>query len=110
MKWGEEWLNGSDLTSLRLLGTVGEPINPQAWLWYYNYVGQEKCPVVDTWWQTETGMMMIAPIPGLTPLKPGSATSPLPGIDVAILNEKGEPASRFSCHHLSLALHVQRNT
>ena len=93
MKWGEEWLNGSDLTSLRLLGTVGEPINPQAWLWYYKYVGQEKCPVVDTWWQTETGMMMIAPIPGLTPLKPGSATSPLPGIDVAILNEKGEPAS-----------------
>lgn len=93
MKWGEEWLNGSDLSSLRLLGTVGEPINPQAWLWYYKNVGQEKCPVVDTWWQTETGMMMIAPIPGLTPLKPGSATFPLPGIDVAILNEKGEAAS-----------------
>lgn len=90
MKWGESWLNGSDLSSLRLLGVVGEPINPQAWLWYYQHVGKGNCPVVDTWWQTETGSIMIAPIPGRTPLKPGSATEPLPGIDVAIYNDAGE--------------------
>lgn len=93
MKWGEEWLKGSNLSSLRLLGSVGEPINPQAWMWYYTHVGQEKCPVVDTWWQTETGSIMIAPLPGLTPLKPGSATLPLPGINIAVLNELGEPSS-----------------
>ncbi len=93
MKWGEEWLKGSNLSSLRLLGSVGEPINPQAWMWYYTHVGQEKCPVIDTWWQTETGSIMIAPIPGLTALKPGSATLPLPGVDVAILNEQGEHSS-----------------
>lgn len=93
MKWGEKWLQGSDLSSLRLLGSVGEPINPEAWKWYYNCVGQSKCPVVDTWWQTETGSIMIAPIPGLTPLKPGSATQPLPGIEVAILNNEGDSSS-----------------
>lgn len=92
MKWGEEWLKGSDLSSLRMLGSVGEPINPEAWLWYYKNVGQSNCPIADTWWQTETGSILIAPIPGLTALKPGSATQPLPGIDVAILNEAGEPA------------------
>ena len=93
MKWGEEWVNGCDLSSLRLLGSVGEPINPEAWMWYYTHIGQGKCPIVDTWWQTETGSIMIAPITGLTPLKPGSATSPLPGIDIAILNEDGKSES-----------------
>ena len=89
MKWGEEWPRGCDLSSLRLLGSVGEPINPEAWMWYYTHIGHEKCPIVDTWWQTETGSIMIAPIPGLTPLKPGSATKPLPGIDVAIIDDLG---------------------
>lgn len=89
MKWGEEWPKGCNLSSLRLLGSVGEPINPEAWMWYYTHIGQEKCPIVDTWWQTETGSIMIAPIPGLTPLKPGSATKPLPGIDTAILDDQG---------------------
>ncbi len=93
MKWGEMWPQGSDLSSLRLLGSVGEPINPEAWMWYYNHIGQGKCPIVDTWWQTETGSIMIAPIPGLTPLKPGSATKPLPGIDVAIVDNHGHPQS-----------------
>ncbi len=91
MKWGEEWPNGCDLSSLRLLGSVGEPINPEAWMWYHDHIGRGNCPIVDTWWQTETGSIMIAPIPGQMPLKPGSATHPLPGIDVAIVNEVGEP-------------------
>jgi acetyl-CoA synthetase len=93
MKWGEEWPKGCDLSSLRLLGSVGEPINPEAWIWYHQYIGQERCPVVDTWWQTETGSIMIAPLPGVTPLKPGSATHPLPGIDVAILDDRGQAQS-----------------
>jgi acetyl-CoA synthetase len=93
MKWGEEWVKDSDLSSLRLLGSVGEPINPEAWIWYYTHIGQERCPIVDTWWQTETGSIMIAPLPGLTPLKPGSATMPLPGIDIAILDDEGRPQS-----------------
>lgn len=93
MKWGEEWPKSCNLSSLRLLGSVGEPINPEAWLWYYKQIGQGRCPVVDTWWQTETGSIMIAPIPGVTPLKPGSATKPLPGIDVAIVDEQGHPQS-----------------
>lgn len=93
MKWGEEWPRGHDLSSLRLLGSVGEPINPEAWMWYYKNIGQEKCPIVDTWWQTETGSIMIAPIPGLTPLKPGSATKPLPGIDAAILTDHSQSQS-----------------
>ncbi len=96
MKWGEEWPKGCDLSSLRLLGSVGEPINPEAWMWYYKNIGQEKCPIVDTWWQTETGSIMIAPIPGLTPLKPGSATKPLPGIDIAILDDQSESLSSGS--------------
>lgn len=91
MKWGEDLLKKHDLSSLRILGSVGEPINPQAWLWYYKHIGQERCPVVDTWWQTETGMMMIAPLPGVTPLKPGSASTPLPGIEMGIFNEQGLP-------------------
>lgn len=89
MKWGEEWLSNADLSSLRLLGSVGEPINPDAWNWYYQNVGKSKCPVVDTWWQTETGSIMIAPIPGFTPLKPGSATKPLPGIDAIVVDDQG---------------------
>jgi acetyl-CoA synthetase len=91
MKWGPEFPQRHTLTSLRLLGTVGEPINPEAWVWYHTYIGGGRCPVVDTWWQTETGMILITPLPGLTTLKPGSATRPLPGIGADILNERGEP-------------------
>ena len=90
MKWGEEHPNKHDLSSLRLLGSVGEPINPEAWMWYYLHIGNSKCPVVDTWWQTETGCILITPLPGITTLKPGSATLPFPGIDVDIVNEKGK--------------------
>ncbi len=89
MKWGPRYPQSCDLSSLRVLGTVGEPINPEAWLWYYRYIGGERCPVVDTWWQTETGMIMISPLPGLTTLKPGSATRPLPGVEADILDEQG---------------------
>ena len=88
MKWGKEYPEKHDLSSLRLLGTVGEPINPKAWLWYHTVIGGERCPIVDTWWQTETGHIMIAPLPALTETKPGSATKPLPGIDAAILDEE----------------------
>jgi acetyl-CoA synthetase len=91
MRWGDTWPQRSDLSSLRLLGTVGEPINPEAWIWYQKQIGGERCPIVDTWWQTETGAIMIAPLPGLTPTKPGSATRPFPGIEVEIVNEKREP-------------------
>ena len=89
MKWGAEYPAKHDLSSLRLLGTVGEPINPKAWLWYYKVIGGERCPIVDTWWQTETGNILISPLPGVTPAKPGSATKPLPGIDAAVLDEEG---------------------
>ena len=90
MKWGVEYPERHDLSSLRLLGTVGEPINPKAWAWYHKVIGGERCPIVDTWWQTETGAIMISPLPGVTPTKPGSATLPLPGIDAAVLDEDGE--------------------
>jgi acetyl-CoA synthetase len=91
MKWGVEYPAKHDLSSLRLLGSVGEPINPKAWLWYYEVIGGERCPIVDTWWQTETGHIMISPLPGLTETKPASATKPLPGIvDAAVVNEEGE--------------------
>src|SRR5829696_2302475 len=90
MKWGVEYLERHDLSSLRLLGTVGEPINPKAWAWYHKVIGGEQCPIVDTWWQTETGAIIISPLPGLTPAKPGSATEPLPGIEAAVLDEDGE--------------------
>ncbi len=90
MKWGTNWPEGCDLSSLRLLGSVGEPINPEAWVWYYKYIGREKCPVVDTWWQTETGSILISPLPGVTTLKPGSATNPLPGIEAKVVNEQGK--------------------
>src|SRR3954451_4648372 len=89
MKWGVEYPNKHDLSSLRLLGTVGEPINPKAWLWYYEVIGGERCPIVDTWWQTETGHIMISPLPGLVAAKPGSATKPLPGVDAAVLDDDG---------------------
>src|SRR5690606_14441312 len=78
-----------DLSSLRLLGSVGEPINPEAWMWYYENVGRSRCPIVDTWWQTETGGHILTPLPGATPLKPGSCTLPLPGIDAAVVDENG---------------------
>jgi acetyl-CoA synthetase len=90
IKWGDEYPLRHDLSSLRLLGTVGEPINPEAWMWYYRVIGKEKCPIVDTWWQTETGAIMISPLPGATPLVPGTATRPLPGICVDIQTKKGE--------------------
>jgi acetyl-CoA synthetase len=89
MKWGDEWVKKHDLSSLRLLGSVGEPINPEAWLWYHRNIGAERCPIVDTWWQTETGGHMITPMPGCTPTKPGSATLPFFGVDAAVLDENG---------------------
>ena len=90
MRWGDEWPAKSDLSSLRLLGTVGEPINPEAWMWYHEVIGCERCPIVDTWWQTETGAIMITPLPGLTETKPGTATHAFPGIEGGILDEAGE--------------------
>ena len=90
LKWGEHWPLKHDLSSLRLLGTVGEPINPEAWMWYREIIGKGRCPVVDTWWQTETGAIMISPLPGVTATKPGSATKPLPGIEVDVMNKQGE--------------------
>jgi acetyl-CoA synthetase len=90
MRWGTEWPAKHDLSSLRLIGSVGEPINPEAWVWYYRYIGGERCPVVDTWWQTETGAIMITPLPGVTTLKPGSATRPFPGVFAEIRNERGD--------------------
>ena len=89
MKWGPEWPDKHDLSSLRLLGTVGEPINPEAWVWYWKHICGERCPVVDTWWQTETGAIMISPLPGATTLKPGSATFPLPGIGADVVDDQG---------------------
>ena len=90
IKWGEQWPAKHDLSSLRLLGTVGEPINPEAWMWYHKIIGHERCPIVDTWWQTETGAIMITPIPGATPTKPGSGTKPFPGIDADIMTREGQ--------------------
>ena len=94
MKWGTEHPDGHDLASLRVLGSVGEPINPEAWIWYWRTIGGERCPVVDTWWQTETGAIMISPLPGATTLKPGSATFPLPGIAAEIVDESGNPVGK----------------
>lgn len=89
MKWGEKWIDMHDVSSLRLLGSVGEPINPEAWLWYHEHVGKNKCPVVDTWWMTETGMHIITPLPGVTPLKPGTATFPFPGLQAEVRDKHG---------------------
>jgi acetyl-CoA synthetase len=91
MRWGLEYPKKHDLSSLRLLGTVGEPINPEAWVWYWEVIGGERCPVVDTWWQTETGMILITPLPGITALKPGSATFPFPGVAADVFDDQGNP-------------------
>ena len=98
MKWGVEHLEKHDLSKLRLLGSVGEPINPRAWLWYHEHVGGGRCPVVDTWWQTETGAIMITPLPGLTTTKPGSATVPFPGIEARILDDAGNEIAEGGGH------------
>jgi acetyl-CoA synthetase len=92
MRWGDQYPNRCDLSSLRLLGSVGEPINPEAWVWYWKVIGGGRCPVVDTWWQTETGHILITPLPGITVLKPGSATRAFPGIDAEVFDEQGKPA------------------
>jgi len=91
IKWGNEWVDKHKLDSLRLLGTVGEPINPEAWMWYREKIGHNRCPIVDTWWQTETGMMMITPLPGAVPAKPGSGTLPFPGVDADVVTSDGQP-------------------
>ncbi|HXI92520.1 MAG TPA: acetate--CoA ligase [Blastocatellia bacterium] len=91
MKWGERWPRRYEMNSLRLLGTVGEPINPEAWMWYREVIGRERCPIVDTWWQTETGMIMITPLPGAIATKPGSATRPFPGVIIDVVTRQGEP-------------------
>jgi acetyl-CoA synthetase len=102
MKWGAEFPERHDLSSLRLLGTVGEPINPRAWKWYYQHIGNEECPVVDTWWQTETGGMMITGLPGIKKMKPGSAGPPLPGLDVRIVDTKGEEVQAGRAGYLTV--------
>jgi acetyl-CoA synthetase len=96
MKWGDEWVKKHDLSSLRLLGSVGEPINPEAWTWYHKVVGGGRCPIVDTWWQTETGSIMITPMPGATPLKPGTATLPFFGILPEVVDDAGKPVPKNS--------------
>jgi acetyl-CoA synthetase len=93
MKWGTEWPERHDLSSLRLMGSVGEPINPEAWVWYHLHIGNSRCPIVDTWWQTETGAIAITPLPGITRTKPGSATTPFPGVSAQILTDKGQPVA-----------------
>ncbi len=93
IKWGDQWVDKHDLGSLRLLGTVGEGINPEAWMWYHNRVGRGRCPIVDTWWQTETGGIMLSPLPGVTPTKPGSCCQPLPGVVPEVVTNTGEPVS-----------------
>src|SRR5258708_3399039 len=91
IKWGDQHVDKHDLSSLRLLGTVGEGINPEAWMWYHRKIGKERCPIVDTWWQTETGGIMMSPLPGAISTKPGSCTKPLPGIVPAIVDSSGKP-------------------
>ena len=90
MRWGDQWPKKYSLDSLRLLGSVGEPINPEAWLWYHKVIGKSRCPIVDTWWQTETGSIMITPLPGVTATKPGSAAMPFFGVDVAVVDKNGK--------------------
>jgi acetyl-CoA synthetase len=94
VKWGDHWVDACDLSSLRVLGTVGEGINPEAWMWYHRKIGAERCPIVDTWWQTETGGILMSPLPGAIPTKPGSCTKPLPGIVPAIVDETGKPVEQ----------------
>jgi acetyl-CoA synthetase len=102
MKWGEELPAQHDMSSLRVLGSVGEPINPEAWIWYRRVIGGDRCPIVDTWWQTETGAMMIAPLPGVTSCKPGSAMGPLPGIEVDVVNGEGVSVGEVGGGYLTL--------
>ena len=102
MKWGPSYPQRRDLSSLRLLGTVGEPINPEAWMWYHKYIGGERCPIVDTWWQTETGMIMMTPLPGLTTNKPGSCSVPFPGVTVDIIDEEGNLVPKGSGGFLAI--------
>ena len=102
MRNGDEWVNKRDLSSLRLLGSVGEPINPEAWMWYYTVVGKERCPIVDTWWQTETGGHLITPIPGAMPMKPGSAAHPFFGVDPVVLRQDGTEAGVNEGGHLCI--------
>jgi acetyl-CoA synthetase len=102
MKYGHDAFADDDLSSLRLLGSVGEPINPEAWAWYWKYIGNERCPVVDTWWQTETGMIMITPLPGITTTKPGSATFPFPGVKADVVDEAGNSVPLGSGGYLVL--------
>jgi acetyl-CoA synthetase len=102
MRWGTGYPEKHDLSSLRLLGSVGEPINPEAWVWYWRYIGTERCPIVDTWWQTETGAILITPLPGITRLKPGSATNPFPGIEADIVDEQGRSVPLGSGGYLVL--------
>lgn len=94
IKWGDQWPKQHNLSSLRLLGSVGEPINPEAWMWYHEVIGGKRCPIVDTWWQTETGMILMSPLPGATPTKPGSCTFPLPGVVPEIVDKQGKPVPR----------------
>ncbi len=103
MRWGDDYVNRHRLDSLRLLGSVGEPINPEAWMWYYRVVGKKRCPIVDTWWQTETGAIMVTPLPGITPLKPGSCTRPFFGVVPRVLDEHGKDVPRGSGGRLFLA-------
>jgi acetyl-CoA synthetase len=103
MRWGEDYVNRHDLSSLRLLGSVGEPINPEAWMWYYTVVGKKRCPIVDTWWQTETGSIMVTPLPGVTPLKPGSCATPFFGVVPRVLDEKGNDVPKGSGGRLFLS-------
>jgi len=102
MKWGAQWPEMHDLSSLRLIGSVGEPINPRAWMWYYETIGRSRCPLVDTWWQTETGMALLTPLPGITALKPGSATRPFPGVRVAVLDAAGSEMPRGKGGYLAI--------
>ena len=102
MKWGDEFPQSKDLSSLRLLGSVGEPINPEAWMWYRDVIGGNNCPIIDTWWQTETGGMMISPLPGITGTKPGSAMRALPGISIAVVDEEGNPVGNGGGGYLVL--------
>ncbi len=102
IKWGEQWPLKHDLSSLRLLGTVGEPINPEAWMWYREIIGKGRCPIVDTWWQTETGAIMISPLPGATPTKPGSATKPFPGIEADVVTREGKPVGASEGGYLAI--------
>jgi len=102
MKWGKEIPEKADLSSLRLLGSVGEPINPEAYIWYRENIGADKCPVMDTWWQTETGQLMISPLPGVTAGKPGSAMKALPGISAEVVNDEGEPVGNGKGGYLVL--------